>query len=56
MLSRLQKGRNLPSLHVKRLQHFDKLVDNNIALFPREVYRVIGVRKVDSRSIRNEPV
>lgn len=43
-------------MHVKRLQHLDDLVDYQVALPPQEVHGVLGVRKVDRRSVRDESV
>ena len=51
---RFQQGRYLPPLNVKRLQHFDELVDDHVALLPQEVHSMVGVRKVDRGSVSNE--
>lgn len=56
MLPRFQQGWNLPSLHLKRLQHLNELVDDQVALLPHKIHGVIRVRKVDRRPIRDEPV
>ena len=56
MLPWLQQGRDLPSLHVKWLQHFDELVNDHVALLPQEIHSMVGVRKVDRRPVRNESV
>jgi hypothetical protein len=47
MFSRLKQSRDLPAPNVKRLQHLDQLVNDQIAPLPYEVHRVLAFGKVN---------